>query len=237
MLNQLQKPEVNLHAMPSKDFGEDVAFLLYLVPVVASIIYGIAEWEAQGGTSTMPPAAYLIVSKSPYLFLIALVSICAAIAVEVRYSAPIERGKIVQDNTRRLQILAVVVLVISYLAAFSAGGNDFGNGFSLFLNGRYALIYAFFLIGISLLLSPKQIVGNARLASIPEIAGLILLVVAPVVFYGGLKIHLPFSVSFIAGLILGIVGLVLLISGSTFFGKKQPTQKAVTAPVPSQSTV
>lgn len=235
MLNQLQKPEVNLRAMPSKDFGEDVAFLLYLLPVVASIIYGIVEWAAQGGSSTMPPSAYLIVSKSPYLFLVALVSICAAIAVEVRYSTPIERTKIVQDNTRRLQILAIVVLIISYLAAFSAGGNDFGNGFSLFINGRYALIYAFFLIGISLLLSPKQIVGNARLASIPEIGGLILLVLAPIVFYGGLKIHLPFSASFVAGLILGIIGLVLLLSGSSFVGKKRPAEKAVTAPVPPQS--
>ena len=92
------------------------------------------------------------------------------------------------DNARRLQILAVIVLIISYLAAFSAAGNDLGNGFSFFVNGRYALIYAFFLIGISLLLSPKQIVGNARLASIPEIGGLILLVLAPIVFYSGLKI-------------------------------------------------
>ena len=74
--------------MPSKDFGEDAAFLLYLVPVVASIVYGIAEWVAQGSTSTMPPAAYLIVSKSSYLFLIALVYICAAIALELWYSVP-----------------------------------------------------------------------------------------------------------------------------------------------------
>ena len=94
MLNRAQKPDVNLRAMPSKDFGEDSAFLLYLVPVVASIVYGIAEWIAQESTSTMPPAAYLIVSKSPYLFLIALVSICAAIALELRYSVPAERNKI-----------------------------------------------------------------------------------------------------------------------------------------------
>jgi hypothetical protein len=216
--------------MPSKDFGEDVSFLLYLVPVVASIAYGIYEWAVTASTSTMPPAAYLIVSKSPYLFLLSLVSICAAIAVEVRYSNPPDRNKIVQDNTRRLQILAVVALIISYLAAFSAGGYDLGIGFSFFINGRFALIYALFLIGISLLLSPKQVVGNARLASLPEIGGLILLVLTPIVFYGGVKIHLSFAVSFVAGLILGIIGLALLVSGSTFTGKKQPPPKAVTSP-------
>ncbi|MDA4129988.1 MAG: hypothetical protein OK457_04395 [Thaumarchaeota archaeon] len=221
--------------MPSKDFGEDVAFLLYLVPVVASIVYGIYEWAATASTSTMPPSAYLVVSKSPYLFLVALVSICAAIAVEVRYSNKDERNKIIQDNTRRLQILAVVVLIISYFAALSASSYDVGNGFSFFVNGRYALIYAFFLIGISLLLSPKQILGNAKLASVPEILGLVLLVLAPIVFYGGLKIHLLFALSAIGGLIVGIIGFILLVSGSTLFGKKsQQPQKTVAAPATPQ---
>lgn len=223
--------------MPSKDFGEDAAFLLYLLPLVASIIYGIYEWAVTASTSTMPPAAYLIVSKSPYLFLLSLVSICAAIAIEVRYSTPSERNNVVQDNSRRLQQLAVVALVISFLAAFSAGGYDLGTGFSFFVNGRYALIYAFFLIGISLLLSPKQVVGNARLASLPEIGGLILLVLGPIVFYGGLKIHLSFFVSFGAALLLGIIGIVLLITGPTFTGKKRPSPKTVTqTPVPTPSS-
>jgi hypothetical protein len=216
--------------MPSKDFGEDAAFLLYLLPVVASIAYGIYEWAVTSSTSTMPPGAYLIVSKSPYLFLLALISICAAIALELRYSNPPERNKIVEDNTRRLQILAIVVLIVSFLAALSAGGYDLGTGFSFFVNGRYALIYPLFLIGISLLLSPKQVIGNARLASLPEVGGLILLVLAPIIFYGGLKIHLSFAVSFVAGLILGILGLALLISGSRFGVKKQTPPKPVTQP-------
>jgi hypothetical protein len=216
--------------MPSKDFGEDVAFLLYFLPVGASIIYGIYEWAVTASTSSMPPAAYLIVSKSPYLFLLSLVSICAAIVVEVKYSVPNERSKVVQDNTRRLQILAVIVLIVSFFAALSSGGYDLGTGFSFFVNGRYALIYAFFLIGISLLLSPKQVIGNARLASLPEVLGLVLLVLAPIVFYGGLKIHLSFAISFVAALILGVIGLALLISGPTLMGKKQPAPKTVTQP-------
>ena len=65
--------------MSSKDFGEDAAFLLYLVPVVASIIYGIYEWVVTAKTSTMPSTAYLVVAKSPYLFLISIVAICVAL--------------------------------------------------------------------------------------------------------------------------------------------------------------
>ncbi|MGH2639923.1 MAG: hypothetical protein ACRDF4_11700, partial [Rhabdochlamydiaceae bacterium] len=65
--------------MPSKDFGEDVSFFLYLVPIVASIIYGAYEWAAISHASTMPELAYLIVAKSQYLFLLSVVAICIGV--------------------------------------------------------------------------------------------------------------------------------------------------------------
>ena len=214
--------------MSSKDFGEDSAFLLYLVPVVASIIYGAYEWAITAKTSTMPPTAYLVVSKSPYLFLISIVAVCLALILEVRTANANERNGIIQANTTRLQILAVVVLVISFLAALSTASYDFGNAFSFFVNGRYALIYAFFLIGISLLLSPKQVLGNVKMASIPDILGLLLVVVSPVLFYFGLKVHLGFTASAVGSFIVAIIGFVLLVGGSKLFGKK--AQKPATSP-------
>jgi hypothetical protein len=209
--------------MPSKDFGEDAAFLLYLVPIVVSIIYGAVDWAETAKTSTMPPAAYLNVSKSPYLFLVSLVAICLAVILEVRATNTPERGGIVQANITRMQILAVVVLVISFLAAISASAYDLPTAFSLFVNGRYALIYAFFLIGISLLLAPKQVLGNFKAASLPDIVGMLLVAGAPVLFYLALKVHLRLSISAIGSLIVGIVGIVLLLMGPTLFGKK-PSQ-------------
>jgi hypothetical protein len=224
--------------LPSKDFGEDAAFLLYLVPVVISIIYGIVQWAITAKTSSMPGSAYLIVSKSPYLFLISLVAICLAIILEVRSAAVPDRSGIVEANTTRLQTLAVVVLVVSLLAGISAGGYDLATGFSYFVAGRYALIYAFFLIGISLLLAPKEVLGNFRIASVPDILGLLLVVGSPILFYLGLKVHLSFTVSTIGGLIVGIIGFVLLFGGGIFTGKKQtpaapqkqPASSGVVAP-------
>jgi hypothetical protein len=229
--------------MSSKDFGEDVAFLLYLVPVVASILYGIADWISTAKSSTMPTAAYLDVAKSPYLFLISVVAICLAVILEVRSTNSPERNGIVQANISRMQILAVVVLVISFLAAFSAGSYDVGNAFSLFVNGRYALIYAFFLIGISLLLAPKQVLGNLKVASIPDLLGLILLVLSPVLFYLAIRVHLHISESAIGSLIVGIVGFVLLFLGPTFGTKKtaqtsqqkKPASTEVVASKPSEN--
>ena len=211
--------------MASKDFGEDAAFLLYLVPVVVSIIYGAVDWASTAKTSTMPPAAYLDVAKSPYLFLVSLVAICLAVILEVRSTSATDRNGIVQANIFRMQILAVVVLIISFLASISAGGYDLPTAFSLFVNGRYALIYSFFLIGISLLLAPKQVLGNLKVASLPDILGLLLLVAAPVLFYAALKVHLRLSVSAIGSLIVGIIGFVLL-----FF------EPSLTSKKPSQST-
>ena len=216
--------------MPSKDFGEDAAFFLYLVPVVASIVYGAYEWAVVARTSTMPPTAYLIVAKSPYLFMVSLIAILAAIILEVRSANLTERNAIIQANTLRLQVLAVVVLIISFAAAISTADYNLANAFAYFLNGRYPIIFAFFCIGISFLLTPRQIMGNAKLASLPEIAGLILLVLSPVVFYGALKIHFSFPVAFVASLIIGIIGLVLLFGGSNWIGKKPQQAKPAETP-------
>jgi hypothetical protein len=210
--------------MQSNDFGEDAAFLLYLLPVVAGIVYGVAEWAAIAKTSSMPPTAYLVVSKSPYLFLISIVAICLAIILEVRSAGNPDRNGIIQANTGRLQLLAVVVLVISFFAAVSAGGYDLATGFSFFVNGRYALIFAFFLIGISLLLSPKQVLGNFRVASIPDILGLLLVVASPVLYYLGVKVHISSAASAIGALIVGLIGFVLLFAGGSLFSKKPATQ-------------
>jgi hypothetical protein len=206
--------------MSSKDFGEDVAFLLYLVPIAVSIIYGAVDWAETAKTSTMPPSAYLDVSKSPYLFLVSLVAICLAVILEVRAANTSERSGIVQANITRMQILAVVVLIVSFLASISAGSYDLPTAFSLFVSGRYALIYAFFLIGISLLLAPKQVLGNFKAASLPDIVGMLLVAGAPVLFYLALKVHLRISISAIGSLIVGIVGIVLLLMGPSLFGKK-----------------
>ena len=207
--------------MSSKEMGEDIAFFLYLVPVVAGIIYGAYEWYTIAHTSTMPFLAYVIVAKSQYLFLLSLVAICLAIILEVRSANVPEREGIVKDNSGRLQLLAIAVLVISFAAALSVGSYNLSNAFSVFIVGRYALVYAFFLVGISLLLSPKQILGNAKISSLPEILGLIILTASPVVFYLGFKLKASFGVSAVAGILAAIVGLVLLLGGSSILGKKK----------------
>jgi hypothetical protein len=205
----------------SKSNGEDIAFFLYLVPIVAGIAYGVYEWYEFGPHSnSMPGYAYVVVSKSPYLFLGALVAICVGFLIELRSTPVNERTTIVSANTTRMQILAIIVLVLSLAAAISASNYNLTNGVGSFLTGRYALIFAFFLIGFSILLSPRQLVGNVKLNVAPEFVGLLVMAISPFVLYGAIKLHLPYAAAGIAALAVLVIGVAIFLSGSKLFKKK-----------------
>jgi hypothetical protein len=216
-----------------KDIGEDASFFLYFAPIVASIVYGVYEWIVISPKShSFPSRAYLIVSKDPYLFLFSLVVICVALIVELNFSEPSARSGIIVANTRRLQYLAVIVLIVSYAAAVSAANYNFGDGALIFINGRYAIIYAFFLIGISVLLIPREIFGNFKTSMLPEVLGLVLLAAAPLVFWAAWKYgHLPFAGSAGSALVIAILGLVLLFWST--MTKRPKTAEAKSQPTPS----
>lgn len=215
--------------MNSRDVGEDAAFFLYLVPIVASVAYGVYEWYMVGrGSYSMPTDAYLIVSKDPYLFLLSLVAVCAAIVIEVRGTAFNERANVVSANIARMQGLAIAVLLISFAAGLSvAGYGDVAGGLVNFLTGRYALIYAFFLLGISILVSSRQFLGSVGASFIVEFIGLLLIALSPVVLYGGVKVHLSFTDSGIAALITLAIGLFLFASKGMAFARSKGKQKQV----------
>lgn len=221
--------------LDSKELGEDAAFFLYLAPIVAAVAYGVYEWYHFGPKSySMPALAYVVVSKDPYLFLGSIAAICLGFILEVRATPFGERNNIVSANATRMQLLAVVVLILSFAAAISAAGYDVGNGAGNFLTGRYALIFAFFLLGFSILLSPKQLLGNVKMTVAPEFVGLLLMALSPFVYYGATKLNLEFPLAAGAGIAVLIIGIAVLFGGSRIFKKPpNPSRKAVPAQVPT----
>ena len=226
-----------LSKLDSKELGEDAAFFLYLAPLVAAVAYGVYEWYHFGPKShSMPALAYVVVSKDPYLFLGSIAAICVGFILEVRATPFSERNNIVSANATRMQLLAVVVLIISFAAAISAAGYDVGNGAGNFLTGRYALIFAFFLLGFSILLSPKQLLGNVKMTVAPEFVGLLLMALSPFVYYGATKLNLEFPVAAGAGIAVLIIGIAVLFGGSRIFKRSlNPARKPVSAKVPTTS--
>jgi hypothetical protein len=222
--------------MASRDIAEDVSFLLYLVPLVAGIVYGAYEWAILPHSYDMPGLAYLIVSKSPYLFLISVIAVGVALLFEVRGTPVLERSRIIQSNSTRMQILAISVLVLSYLAAVSVAGYSFGNGAAVFIAGRYPLIFAFGLIIWSFFLNPRQLIGNARMSSFVELVGLLLVGSSPVIVYGGSKLHLGIGLSAVCAIIVGIIGLYLFFNNSKLFSAKQPVKVPQQTPQAPKTT-
>jgi hypothetical protein len=222
--------------LDSKEKGEDAAFFLYLAPVVASIIYGVYEWLSFGPRSySMPPFAYVVVAKNQYLFLGSIVAICLGFVLEIRSTPFSERTNVVSANSARMQLLAIIVLIISFAAAISAGGYNVAAGAGDFLTGRYALIFAFFLIVFSILISPRQLLGNVKTGQLPEFIGLILMALSPFVYYGATKVKAPFPVAGAAGIVVLIVGIAILVAGNRMFRRTRRVVKAqVTAQAPSQ---
>ena len=231
-LNLLRHGDLNLAKLDSRELGEDAAFFLYLAPIVAAVAYGIYEWYHFGPKSySMSGLAYVVVAKDPYLFLGSLAAVCAGFIFEVRGTPIGERNKIVSANATRMQLLAIVVMIISFAAGISAGGYDIGNGAINFFTGRYALIFAFFLLGFSILLSPKQLIGNVKMTVAPEFIGLLLMAVSPFVYYGATKLKAPFPIAGGAGIVVLIIGIAVLVGGFRIF-KRSPT--AVRKPVSPQ---
>lgn len=222
--------------MASRDTVEDVSFLLYLVPLVAGIVYGAYEWAIMPHSYAMPGLAYLIVAKSPYLFLLSVIAVGAALLFEVRGTSLLERNQIIQSNSMRMQILAVSVLILSYFAAVSVANYNLGDGASVFIAGRYPLIFAFGLIIWSFFLNPRQLIGNAKMSSVFELVGLLLMGASPIVVYAGTKLHLGIGLSALGAIIAGIVGLYLFLNNSKLFPAKQPVKVPQQTPQTPKTT-
>lgn len=209
--------------------GEDVAFFLYLVPIIAGIVYFAYEWYATSQlASNYLGLAYLIVSKSPYLFILSVLAVCIAVIAEVRTSEPANRESVIRANTSRLLLLALVVLIASFIGAYAQSGNDFGNAVTLFVDGRQVFLFVFLLILISIFLNSKEVYGNAKLGELPEALGLVLLVASPALFYVGLKAIHSFAASAILGLVVFALGLVLLSSSRLVRKRQAPATAATT---------
>lgn len=222
--------------MASRDTVEDVSFFLYLVPLVAGIVYGAYEWAIMPHSFAMPGLAYLIVAKSPYLFLLSVIAVGTALLFEVRGTPLLERNQVIQSNSMRMQILAISILILSYLAAVSVANYSFGDGASVFIAGRYPLIFAFGLIIWSFFLNPRQLIGNAKLSSVFELVGLLLIGSSPVIVYVGTKLHLGIGLAAIGAIIVGVIGLYLFFNNSKLFSAKQPVKVSQQTPQAPKTT-
>jgi hypothetical protein len=209
--------------LKNEDIAEDVPFLLYLFPTLASIVYGILEWYVIGGgfkSWSMPVNAFITVSKSQYLFLGSISAILIAIYVEVRLSGKERAFKIITDNSRRLEWLALITLVISFAASESVASYspDLSVAAVYFMEGRYALIFSLFLILIAFLIMPATTMEFKEMVRPRELASLAILVISPFVYFLGYRFGYGIPAA-------GVSILLVALGGSSLYFALRPKRE------------
>ncbi len=193
-------------AVSFKARSEDYSTLLYLVPFVAAVVYGLALWAQTGISLTLPSSVYLTVTRDPYLFMLGSLAVMLGIIVEVNGTEQQARPAKLSSLGNTMQSLAVAALILVLFFAWYANGfTDLSGMASDFIVGRYGLVFPAILLLLSYLISAK-----IRLASLLNRKGLALIAIllVPVPLYELGKRNV------LAGL---VVALLLLVGGLVLY--------------------
>ncbi|HEY4673667.1 MAG TPA: hypothetical protein VIH03_05835 [Nitrososphaerales archaeon] len=194
--------------MESKSSGiEDASFILFLLPIAVSGIYAIYSAIT---SSAFKVDNYIAVTGNPIIFIIAIVSICAALLLEIYYSPADMRSKKVSENARRMQRLAIATLVLTVLATLVAlGAAPLPIILGTFLAGRFPILFAALLVFLSfLIVVPFKFQMDKNAAT--NALSIILLILSPIAYFVGSGGSIPFEPRAAAAVALLIFGLLLI---------------------------
>jgi hypothetical protein len=142
--------------MAARGRAEDLSTLLYLVPFLASGIYGIVLWVQAGISVVLPSSVYLTVTRDPILFIIGSLSIMLGVMIEVSSSDPAKRRDTLSSLGGTLQSIAIASLILVLISAFYANGFlDVSGAATDFIIGRYGLVFPAILVLLSYLLTAQ----------------------------------------------------------------------------------
>jgi hypothetical protein len=198
------------------ELAENISFILYLIPLVASVVYALTAWVTNGLSSALPITVYLTVTKDPYLFLIGFAAICSAVLVEIIGSPSATRIAKLISNIKQIQILAIVCVLSSLVSVWSATdySPSIGRLLDVLLEGRYALIFPLMLFILAFLLSPSIRLSSLSAGRLLRNSSIALLIITPLTFYGLWRLHLPWIAILTPTLVLLLTGFALLVYNS-----------------------
>lgn len=134
----------------------DVSALLYLVPFIASGVYGLLLWLQTGISATLPSSVYLTVTRDPILFAVGTLAVLGGVILDVR-AAPIqERPALLSSLSNTLQSIAAASLILVLMSAIYANGfTDLSSAATDFIVGRYGLVFPVMLVLFSYLVTAR----------------------------------------------------------------------------------
>jgi hypothetical protein len=186
---------------------EDVSTLLYLVPIVAPIIYALVLWVQNGISPVLPSSVYLTVTRDPILFIGASLAVMLGVIVEVNGTEPGARAAKLASLGGTLQSIAVASLVIVLISALYANGfTDITGAATDFIIGRYGIVFPAALVLLSYLMTVQfKLPGVTK----RQILAAIALLLVPVSLYeiGRRQTALGIVIAFV----LLVIGLMLYL--------------------------
>lgn len=198
---------------------EDASFILFILPIVVSGLYAIYAGITSAAFNI---ETYVAVTSNPFVFIIAIAAVCAAMLLEVYYSPPEMRSKKIDVNARRMQKLAIVTLVLSVLAAGVAiGAAPLPLFIGTFLIGRYPILFSALLVFLSFLVVIPLKFQNLGKSAVTNALAIILLILAPIAYSIGGGGSIPFEPRAAAATLLVILGLILLIRSNSMSPEKK----------------
>jgi hypothetical protein len=193
--------------MATRGYAEDITTLLFLVPFVASGIYGLVLWVQAGISAFLPTSVYLTVTRDPILFIIGSLSIMLGVMIEVNSADPSTRQAKLASLGGSLQSIAIASLILVVVAALYANGFlDVSGAATDFIIGRYGLVFPALLVLLSYLLTARF-----RWSSLMnrKVLGVIALLLVPASIYELGKRQPTLGLG--GALVLLIVGVVLFV--------------------------
>jgi FlaA1/EpsC-like NDP-sugar epimerase len=150
--------------------SEDFATLLYMVPFIASGIYGLALWIQSGISLVLPTSVYLTVTRDPILFIIGSLSVMLGIVIELNGTTPAARHAKLASLGNTLQSIAVTSLVLVLICALYANGfTNLGDTVTDFIVGRYGLVFPAMLVLLSYLVTAQfrlEAIANRKVMAV-----------------------------------------------------------------------
>lgn len=130
--------------------SEDLSTLLYIVPFIASGVYGLILWAESGLSFTLPTSVYLSVTRDPIIFIIGSLAVMLGLIIEMDGTEPSARPAKLVSLGSTLQNIAVASLVLVLICALYANGfTDLGGTATDFIVGRYGLVFPAMLVLLS----------------------------------------------------------------------------------------
>ncbi len=195
------------------DLTEDGVFFLYLSPFIISGLHGLIIWVREGITVQPSLTLFLTVTKDPLTFVLGVMTLGAAVVLDVHSAQRENRRITLRVNSRRLQLVAVISLLTSIVFAWVASGytTNLFRAFTVFLSGRYSIVFPLTLFAFSVFLSiPADLTAGGGKAFVQG-AGLALLLISPLALFALSRLHYSVSNALAVSLAMFAAGLTVTL--------------------------